>query len=212
MFQLQAPSGGENKFPARAHQESGEAVPLPPPSGQSSPTATGQRDVRPAGALPPLGPSRPAGHDISPGSQASLGPPGADSHSPPALEAAANSWPPSSSSLSPRFPTARVRNHGSARYHSSGAAPRRTRSSGSATPGPDLDAILRRRRRENRKKGKGAKAKFKKSDSVILISTSYFCFQTLSLMARFSSLIDYSVRKAGSVFSVLLSLNNRPFC
>ena len=95
LFQLQAPTGGENKFPARAHRESGEAVPLPPPSGQSSPTATGQRDVRPAGALPPLGPSRPAGHDISPGSQASLGPPGADSHSPPALEAAANSWPPS---------------------------------------------------------------------------------------------------------------------
>ena len=176
LFQLQAAAGEEVKLPARAHRESGEAVPLPPPSGQTSPAATGQRDVRPAGSMPPPGPPRPADHDIPTGSQASSGPPGAGSHTPPALEPAAHSWPPSSSALTPRFPTSRVRSHGSARYHSTGAVPRRTRSSGSATPGPDLDSVLRRRRRENRKKGKGAKTKYKKSDSVILISTFFFCF------------------------------------
>ena len=54
LYQLQGAAGGDNKFPARAQRSGGEAVPLPPPSGQSSPTATGQRDVRPAGTMPPL--------------------------------------------------------------------------------------------------------------------------------------------------------------
>ena len=181
LFQLQGAAGGEDKLPARAHRGSGEAVPLPPPSGQSSPAATGQRDVQPAGGTPPPDPPRPADHNSPSGSLASSGPSGAGARTPPAVEPAAGSWPPSSSSLTPRFPTARVRNSGSARYYSSGAMPRRTRSSGSATPGPDLDSILRRRRRENRKKGKGAKTKAKKkSDSVILISTFLKLLNALS--------------------------------
>ena len=181
MSQTWAPTVEEFKFPAHVYRESGAAVPLPPPSGQTSPAATGQRDVQPAGGTPPPDPPRPADHNSPSGSLASSGPSGAGARTPPAVEPAAGSWPPSSSSLTPRFPTARVRNSGSARYYSSGAMPRRTRSSGSATPGPDLDSILRRRRKENRKKGKGAKTKAKKkSDSVILISTFLKLLNALS--------------------------------
>ena len=171
---LQAPSGEDFRFPARVNRESGAAIPLPPPSGQTSPAATGQRDDRPAGSLLPPGPSRLTVHVSSTRSQASPGPSGAGSRTAPALGAAAPSWPRSGtlSTRSPRFPTLRLRAPGSPRYrsHSDGAMVRRTRASGLATPGPDLDSVLRQRRRENRKKGKGGKKKDKKCDSVILIS------------------------------------------
>ena len=215
LYQLQGAAGGDNKFPARAQRSGGEAVPLPPPSGQSSPTATGQRDVQPAGGTPPPVPPRPADHNSPSGSLASSGPSGAGARTPPAVEPAAGSWPPSSSSFTPRLPTARVRNGGSARYYSSGAMPRRTRSSGSATPGPDLDSILRRRRRENRKKGKGAKTKAKKkSDSVILISTFRELLDVLSSSARsfhLYRLLRPFYRQSGVSLSLLLSLNSRLF-
>ena len=123
--------------------------------------------------LPP-GPSRPTVHVSNTRSQASLRPSGAGSHTAPALGAAAPSWPRSgtSSTRPPRFQILRLRTPGPPRYrsYSDGALIRRTRSSGSATPGPDLDSVLRQRRRENRKKGKGGKKKDQKGDPVILIS------------------------------------------
>ena len=164
--------------------------------------------------LPP-GPSRLTVHVSTTRSQASPGPSGAGSHTAPALGAAAPSWPRSgtSSTRSPRFPTLRLRAPGSPRYrsHSDGALVRRTRSSGTATPGPDLDSVLRQRRRENRKKGKGGKKNDQKGDPVILIS---FLASKRFLTALFSSFVGPFVRfiaKRGSAFLFCISLYNRSF-
>ena len=174
MSPLRAPTGEEFRFPAHVYRESGAAIPLPPPSGQTSPAGTGQQDDRPAGNVLPPGPSLSTVHVSNRRSQASHRPAGAGSHTAPALGAAAPSWPRSGSSSTrpPRFQIHRFRSPGLPRYRSlsDGALVRRTRSSGSATPGPDLDSVLRQRRRENRKKGKGGKKKDQKGDPVILIS------------------------------------------
>ena len=172
---LQAPSGEDFRFPARVNRESGAAIPLPPPSGQTSPVGSGQlQDDRPAGNVLPPGPSLSTDHVSNRRSQASHRPAGAGSHTAPALGAAAPSWPRSGSSSTrpPRFQIHRFRSPGLPRYRSlsDGALARRTRSSGMTTPGPDLDSVLRQRRRENRRKGKGGKKNDQKGDPVILIS------------------------------------------
>merc|ERR1711911_128593 len=120
------------------------AVPLPPPSGQTSPVSSGQPlDGQPAGNVPPPGPS--SNHAVSQRTPATLRPAGFGPHTAPALGAAAPSWPRSGarSTLPPRL--LRLRTPGLPRFRSlsEGALPRRTHSSGMGTPGPDLDSVLR---------------------------------------------------------------------
>ena len=167
---LQAPSGEDFRFPARVTRESGAAIPLPPPSGQTSPVCSGQQlDDWPAGNSPPPGPSISSDHANSQRSPAAIRPAGYGSHTAPALGAAAPNWPPpgSRSSLPPRL--LRLRTPGLPRFRSlsEGALPRRTRSSGMGTPGPDLDSVLQQRRRENRRRGKGGKKGDQKGNPVI---------------------------------------------
>ena len=166
---LQAPSGEDFRFPARVTRESGAAIPLPPPSGQTSPVGSGQQDDRPAGNVLPPGPSLSTVHVSNRRSQASHRPAGLGSHTAPALGAAAPSWPRSGSrsTLPPRL--LRLRSPGLPRFRSlsEGALPRRTRSSGMGTPGPDLDSVLQQRRRENRRRGKGGKKGDQKGNPVI---------------------------------------------
>ena len=174
---LRAPTGEEFRFPAHVYRESGAAIPLPPPSGQTSPVGSGQlQDDRPAGNVLPPGPSLSSDHVNPQRSQATYRPAGFGPRTAPVLGAAAPSWPRSGSrsTLPPRL--LRLRSPGLPRFRSlsDGALPRRTRSSGMGTPGPDLDSVLRQRRRDSRRKGKGGKKDDQNGNPVILISSFAF--------------------------------------
>ena len=173
---LRAPTGEDFRFPARVFRESGAAIPLPPPSGQTSPVGSGQQDDRPAGNVLPPGPSLSSDHVNPQRSQATYRPAGFGPRTAPALGAAAPSWPRSGSrsTLPPRL--LRLRSPGLPRFRSlsEGALPRRTRSSGMGTPVPDLDSVLRQRRRDSRRKGKGGKKDDQNGNPVIFISSFAF--------------------------------------
>ena len=186
---LRAPTGEDFRFPTRVIRESGAAIPLPPPSGQTSPVGSGQQDDRPAGNVLPPGPSLSSDHATSQRSQATHRPAGFGSHTAPALGAAAPSWPRSGSRSTrpPRFQILRFRSPGLPRFRSlsDGALPRRTRSSGMGTPGPDLDSVLRQRRRESRRKGKGGKKNDQNGNPVIPISFLGFKVLLTVLLSSF---------------------------
>ena len=152
---------------------------MPPPSGHSSPVSSGQPiDGQPAGNVPPPGPS--SNRAVSQRTPAALRPAGFGPHTAPALGAAAPSWPPnnSGSSLPPRLLRLRTPGMPRMRSLSEGALPRRTRSSGMGTPGPDLDSVLQQRRRENRRRGKGGKKGNQKGHPVNSLYFSFFCYHS----------------------------------
>ena len=158
-------------------------------------------DGQPAGNVPPPGPS--SNHAVSQRTPAALRPAGFGPHTAPALGAAAPSWPPtnSGSSLPPRLLRLRTPGMPRMRSLSEGALPRRTRSSGIGTPGPDLDSVLQQRRRENRRRGKGGKKGNQKGHPVN--SIFFFFFAIIALLnVPLSSFVRPFVRF--NCFSLLL--------
>ena len=85
---------------------------------------------------------------------------------------------------------------------SEGALPRRTRSSGIGTPGPDLDSVLQQRRRENRRRGKGGKKGNQKGHPVNSLYFSFFFAVIALLNVPLSSFVRPFVRFI--CFSLLL--------